>query len=183
MPPFVTPLSPGNGVSGSPVDEDMLNIGTFLESGINNGLGSNSLSAPSALIGGDQNTGFAIQDAVSKGLRGETSKDDRVNCTDTGAGQESGNGMPGHGQVDGDGVTLLDSHSLEDIGYTANFAEELGVGDFAALAWFIGLVDDCSLAREICESGPKDRGMRKKVLGELMPTSWSLALIDRRWPR
>jgi len=68
--------------------------------------------------------------------------------TDTSAGEESGNGLPGHWHVDGDGVTLLDSHILEDIGYAANFTKELSIGDFAAFILLIGLVDDCSLLRE-----------------------------------
>jgi len=75
-----------------------------------------------------------------------------VNGTDTSAGKESGNGVPGHGHVDGNGVALLDSHTLEDIGDAANFTEKLGVGDFAAVIWLVGLVDDCSLFGRKCWS-------------------------------
>jgi hypothetical protein len=69
--------------------------------------------------------------------------------TDTSAGQESGNSVPGHGHVDGDGVALLDSHSFQDVSHAANFAEKLSVGDFAAFARFIGFVDDCGLLKSV----------------------------------
>ena len=147
MPPLVTSLRPGNGVSGPPLDKNVLDLGATFESGIDDGLGSNGLSTSSALVGGDQNAGLAILDAVTKRLGGETGEDDGVDGTDTSASQESGNSVPGHRHVDGDGVTLLDSHRLEDVGYTANFAEKLSIGDFAAFARLIGFVDDCGLVR------------------------------------
>lgn len=65
--------------------------------------------------------------------------------TDTSTGEEGGNGVPGHWHVDGDGITLPDPHTLEDIGNAADFAEKLSIGDFATLTRLIGLVDDCSL--------------------------------------
>ena len=68
MPPFVTSLCPGNRVSGPLEDENVLDRGTVLESGIDDGLGGNSLSTSSTLIRGDQHTGLAILDAVSEGL-------------------------------------------------------------------------------------------------------------------
>ena len=73
-----------------------------------------------------------------------------MNGTDTSAGEESGNSVPGHWHVDGDGITLPDTHTLEDIGNAANFAEKLSICDFAALIWLIGLVDDGSLFERKC---------------------------------
>jgi len=145
VPPFVTSLGPGDSVPGSLEDENVLDPGAVLNGGINNSLGGDGLSTSSALIGGDQNAGLAVVDAVPKRLGGETGENDRVDGTDTSAGEESGNGVPGHWHVDGDGVALFDSHILEDICYAANFTEKLGIGDFAAFIRLIGLVYDCSL--------------------------------------
>lgn len=118
MPPLITTSGPGDGVPGPLEYENVLDHGhgAPLESGIGNKFGSNSLSTSSAFIRGDQNTRPAIQDTISKRLGGETSEDDRVNGTDTSASEENGNSLPGHGHVDGDGVTLLDTQALEDVG-------------------------------------------------------------------
>lgn len=65
--------------------------------------------------------------------------------TDTGAGHEGSHGLPGHRQVDGDGVALLDAPRLEDVGDAAGLAEELAVADLGALRGLICFVDDSSL--------------------------------------
>jgi len=68
-----------------------------------------------------------------------------VDGADAGAGEKSGGGLPGHGEVDGDGVAFFDAHGLEDVGDAADFAEEFGVGDEFALAWFVRFPDDSGL--------------------------------------
>ena len=142
-------LRPGNGVPRPLLDKTVLDLGALLERGIGDGLGSNGLSTSLALIGCDQNPRLAILDVVTKRLGGETSEDDGMGVTDTRASEESGNSMPGHGHVDGDGITLLDSHGLEDVSHTADFAEKLSIGDFTAFAWLISFADDCGLFRGI----------------------------------
>ena len=69
-----------------------------------------------------------------------------MNGTNTNAGKESCNSLPSHWHVDGDGIALLDSHTLEDIGNAANFAEKLSISDLTALIRFIGFIDDCGLS-------------------------------------
>lgn len=145
VPPFITTLGPGDGVSGPPKDKNVLDHGAVFESGIDDNLCSDGLSTSSAFVRGDQNTGPAIEDAISKGFRGETSENDRMDGTDTSAGQESGDSMPAHRHVDGDSVTLLDPHTPEDVGYAANFTKKFSIGDFAAPIRLVGLVDDCGL--------------------------------------
>lgn len=116
-----------------------------------------------------------------------------MNSTDTSAGKESCNSMPSHWHVDGDGVALLNSHTLEDVGNAADFAEELSIGDFATFTWLIALVDDCGLFKEKrkrgsainCHGGMgRDKG--EKSLGGSMSACYlhgRRALIDRRSPR
>ncbi len=53
--------------------------------------------------------------------------------------------MPGHREVDGDGVALLDTIGLEDVGDAAGLAEQLAIADLSALTRLISFVDDGSL--------------------------------------
>jgi hypothetical protein len=65
-----------------------------------------------------------------------------VYSADTCTGEESGGGLPSHGEVYGDGISFLDAETLEDIGNRANLTEKLGIGDETAFTWLIGLIDD-----------------------------------------
>ena len=162
MPPLVTSLCARDSVPGPLLDKTVLDLGALLENSIDNGLGSNGLSTLSDLIGCDQNVRLAILDVVMKQLGGETSKDNRVGGTNTSTRGESGNSMPGHGHVDGDGITLLDSHGLEDISHTADFVEKLSIGNFTAFIWLISFVDDCGLFRGIVD----DCGLLRGIVHE-----------------
>ena len=53
--------------------------------------------------------------------------------------------MPGHWEVDGNGVSLLHTVGLEDVGKTARLAEELAIADLSAFTGLIGFVDDSGL--------------------------------------
>jgi hypothetical protein len=88
---------------------------------------------------------YAYIDTVTERLCGEAGKDNGMDSTDTGTGEECSHGLPGHGQVDGDGVALFDTKALEDVGDTADFAQELSISDEPALFRFICLVDDGDL--------------------------------------
>jgi len=66
VPPLVTSFGPGNSVPGPLEDKNVLDYGAILESGVNDSLGGDSLSTSAALVRGNQNTGLAILDAVSK---------------------------------------------------------------------------------------------------------------------
>jgi len=70
-----------------------------------------------------------------------------VNGADTRACKEGDDRLGDHGQVKSDSVTLLDAHLLEDPSQLGHLAEELAVGDAAALAGLVGLVDDGDLVR------------------------------------
>lgn len=65
-----------------------------------------------------------------------------MDSTDANAGKNGDNGLGNHGQIDGNSVTLLDTHLLESPGDFADIAEELRVGDIAAAFSLVGLVDD-----------------------------------------
>lgn len=142
VPPDITALGPGNLRAGALVDQDAGDIGALLQSLIDNALGANDLSSTLALIGRDDNLGASVQDTVPERVGGETGENNGVDGTDTRASQESDNGFGDHGKVDSNGVTLLHTLLAENPGNTRHLAQELTVGDCAALAGLIGLVDN-----------------------------------------
>lgn len=145
VPPFVTAFRPRDVVTRALEDQDVLDQRAFLECGVDDSLGGDSLSATFALVRGDEDTAFTVLRAITERFGGETGKDDRVNCTDTCAGKEGGDGLPGHGEVNGDGVALLDAEFFEDISDARYFAQELGVGDFSAFVGLVAFIDDGGL--------------------------------------
>lgn len=65
--------------------------------------------------------------------------------SDACAGEESNDGFGDHGEVQGHGVALAHAHLLQGVGELGDFAQELAVGDDAAVGGIVGLVDDCGL--------------------------------------
>ena len=156
VPPLVAAGGPGDGAARALEDEDVRDEGAVRERGVDDGLGRDGLAAAPALVAGDEDAAAAVLHAVAQGLGGEAGEDDGVDGADARAGEEGGGGVPGHGEVDGDGVALLDAVGLEDVRDAADFAQELGVGDLAALAWLVGFVDDGDLCVWKCVMGVVD---------------------------
>jgi hypothetical protein len=145
MPPDVPSGSNGDVIAGALEKEDVLDARTVLHGGVNDGLGGDGLATPTALVSCDHETRLAVVDAVPERFCGETRKNDGVDGSDTGTGEERGNGVPRHGHVHGDGVALLDAKVFEHVGDGTDLAEELGVGDVAMLTGFVCFVDDGDL--------------------------------------
>lgn len=68
-----------------------------------------------------------------------------MDSSDAGAGEESSNSVPRHGEVNRDGIAFLDAELLEYIGDAGDFAQKLAVGYLGALARLVGFVDDSGL--------------------------------------
>ncbi len=127
MPPDVAPPGHGNIVSSALEHYHLLNIWALPESSVDDSFSRDSLAPTFSLIARNQDAGPAVEDTVAKRLGRETSKDDRVNGANTSASEESGESVPSHGEIDGDGVALLDTIRLENICDRADFTEELRV--------------------------------------------------------
>ena len=113
MPPEITTLGEWHLSTGALVHQAVGNVRALLERVVHNLLGANGLAATLALVGGDDNLGLCVNDAVTQGVGAETRKDDRVDGTNARASEESDDRLGDHGHVQSDGVTLLHSHLLE----------------------------------------------------------------------
>lgn len=88
VPPLVPSLDPLD-VSSSPLeDEAVLNERALGEGGVDDRLGRDGLASTLALIGGDDDARLGVLDSVAEGLGGESSEDDRVDGSETGASKE-----------------------------------------------------------------------------------------------
>lgn len=123
----------------------MLDGRAALQCSVDNGFGGDCLATPSALVRGDDDPGLTIVDAVAERLGREPRKYNGVHGSDAGAGEECGDSVPCHGHVHGDGIALLDTEFLEDVGYAAYLSEKFGEANQAPIARLVCLVDDCSL--------------------------------------
>lgn len=145
MPPLVTALDHVHIASSALENQDVLDTWCALECSIDDRLGGDGLATTTALIGGDNHTGRAVNNTVAKGLGTESSKDNTVDGADTSASKEGRGGVPCHGQVDTDGLALGNAEILENVGDPAGLAEKLGIGDGRTLTGLIGFVYDGGL--------------------------------------
>jgi hypothetical protein len=145
VPPPVAALGHGHVGAGAAVHQAVGDVRALLQRIVDNLLGADQLAAALALVAGDDDLGPRIVDPIAQGVGGEAGEDDGVDGTDARAGQEGDERLGDHGQVDGNGVALLDAHLLEHVGCLADLAQQLAVGQGAALADLVGLVDDGGL--------------------------------------
>lgn len=122
------------------------------------------------LLGSDQHSTLAILYSVSQGLGRKSSKDGRMDRSDPRTCQErrrcvptisnrcqlpylfihkqgDKRDSPSHGQIDANGISLLDSPSLQDVGDPTRFPQELGIANFPSLTGLVSFVDDGRLVR------------------------------------
>lgn len=123
----------------------MLNKRTRLEGSIDDSFRSNSLSSSLAFVRGNHDAAAAVDDTVTERFGGESGEYDRVNGSDTRAGEESRDGLPGHGKVYRDSIALLHTERLQDIRYAADFVQEFAIADLAALTGLVSFINNSSL--------------------------------------
>ena len=91
-------------------------------------------AAAETAVGGDDQFGLAIENAVGHRLGAEAAEDDGMDRADAGAGEHGDGGFRDHGQINDDAVALLDAVAFEDVGKEADFAMELLIGEGAFFA-------------------------------------------------
>ena len=107
------------------------------------GLQLDPLAAAATLVGGDDDLRAAILDPAGKRVGGEAAEHDRMDRTDTGAGERGIGRLGDHRHIEGDAVALGDALCLQHVGEPADLVVELAIGDAARLfRRLVGFPDD-----------------------------------------
>lgn len=145
VPPQITAWSPGDFASSTLEYQDVFDARAFLECSIHYHLGGNGFPTTTTFVTRKEDTGPAVKDAVAKRFRTKSGEDNGVYGANTSAGKEGSDRLPGHGQIYGDGISLFDSETLENVRNRANLMKKFGIRDEATLSGLIGLINDGSL--------------------------------------
>ena len=107
VPPEVAALLPGYLFLGALDDDAFFDGGAILHGGVGGFFQGNDFSATEAAVGGDEDFGFAIGDAVGNGGGAESAEDHGVHGADAGAGEHGDGQLGNHGHIDRDAIAGL----------------------------------------------------------------------------
>jgi len=145
MPPKITTFGPRNLGACSTEDENIPDMGAFLQCVVDDFLGANGFPTTTALIGGQDDTRVCVIDTIAQGFRGEAGKDDGMECAETNDCEEGDDGLGNHGHVNCDSIALFDAQFFEHIGQFTDFSEKFAVRDLSAMTGFIRFVQNGNL--------------------------------------
>lgn len=165
VPPQVATLGPRHVRARPFVHDAGVDIRTLLQGFIDNFLGADELAAALALVGRDDDLALRINDPVAQRVRRKPGENDGVHGADARNRQERDNGLRDHGQVDGHGFALLDALLFQHPRHAGHLAAQLAIGDVAALARLVRLVDDGDLVRVL------ERVAIDAIEGRVQPTT------------
>ncbi|ENN84294.1 hypothetical protein RHSP_76207 [Rhizobium freirei PRF 81] len=111
--PKVTAGFPGDLAAGAAHDEDVLDrdllLGGDLDRRIGIFLQRNGFTTAHAFVAGDDEGGFAIDDAAAERFGRKAAEDDGMHRTDAGASEHRIGRLRDHRHIDGDAIALLDA--------------------------------------------------------------------------
>ena len=140
-----------DGAAGALDHDDPVDAAALFNRGIDIGLQRHFLAAAQALIGGDDDLGLAVGDALGEAVGREAGEHHRMDGADPRAGQHRVGGFRNHRQIDGDAVALLDVAGAQDVGHLADFVVQLAVGDVLRLRGVVAFPDDRGLVAALLE--------------------------------
>src|SRR5215213_10802171 len=110
-------------------DDHTLYGGSVLEGLVSVGLEGRHLAASGPAVGGDEDLGLAVVDAVAQRVGRESAEHDGVGCPYAGTGQHGYRQLGDHGQINCYRVAFLHSKAFEHVGELLDLGLELGVGE------------------------------------------------------
>ncbi len=134
-----------DGSAGALDHDHPVDAAALFDRGIDIGFQRNLPAAAQALVGGDDDLGLAVGDALREAVRREAGEHHGVNGADPRAGQHRVGRLRDHRQIDGDAVALLDVSGAQDVGHLADFVVQLAVGDVLGLRGIVAFPDDRGL--------------------------------------
>ena len=105
---------------------------------IDDGFQGQLLAAAHLVVGGNDDFGAGVLDAVTQTLRRETAKHHRVRGTNARTGLHGGHTIDRHRDVDDDSVTFDNAQGLQHIGVLACFNQQFfvtGAGDLSIIGF------------------------------------------------
>ncbi len=134
VPPDVAAVDPGHLLTGPAHDQHLPDVRAPLHRLVDRGLERAGRAPAVPAVGGDDEVRVAVEDASAQGVGREAAEDDRMRCTEAGAGQHGDHRLGDHRHVDGDLVARPHAQLGQAVGGLADHPQEVGVGDGPGVA-------------------------------------------------
>ena len=134
MPPEVAAFDHGDVLPGPLDDQHVFDAGRLFQCRVHIHLQTGRLAAPVAAVGGDDELGLRVVDAVGERIGRETAEDDGVRSADAGAGEHRDWQLGNHRHVDGDAIAAAHAELLQRVGCLVDLLIEIAVGEDPAVA-------------------------------------------------
>ncbi len=147
--PDVAARRPAGLAAGAAHDEHLVDDDVLLGGDVDRGVGilleRDRLAAAHALVAGDDEGGFAVDDAAGQRIRREAAEDDGMDGADARAGEHRIGRFRDHRHVDGDAVALLHAVLLHHVRHAADVLVKLVIGDLLVDIGVVAFPDDGDL--------------------------------------
>jgi hypothetical protein len=134
VPPHVAALGPAHRVAGPLDHQHALDLGVLEHRPVGRVLERHDVATPPATVGGDEQAGAGVAQAIGQGLGREAAEHHGVRGADAGTRQHGDGRLRHHRQVDGDEVAGLDAERGQRVGRLAHLAVQLLVGQDPGVA-------------------------------------------------
>ncbi len=129
VPPVVASLAPGDIFAGAAHDDGFFDGGAIVHGGVGGFLERNDFAAAEAAVGGDEDFGFGVGDAVGQRRGAESAENHGMDRADPRAGQHGDEQLGNHGHVDGYAVAGVHAERFQRVRELADALVEFGVGE------------------------------------------------------
>src|SRR5271170_1519611 len=136
VPPEVAAFLPADIFLGALYDDALFDGGAALHGGVGGFFQRDDFAATESAVGGDEDFGFAIGDAVGDGGGAEAAENHGMHGTHARAAEHGDGEFRHHGHVDGDAVAGLDAEGAEDVAKFADAFVEFGESELNGGAVF-----------------------------------------------
>ena len=126
-------------------DQHLLDDCQALDGGVRDSLERNALRAAQPLVCRDDDLGLRVDDSVAKRIGAETSKDDRMDRTDAGAGQHRVGELRNHREIDTNSVAFANAQGSQGVRNAPHLGLELSERDVLVLPRLVRHEDDGGL--------------------------------------
>ena len=124
------------GVADAAQDDYFFDGGRVAQGFVDAGLERDDCAAAPRAVGGDDDFGLGVVDALAQRFGGKSAKDDAVRRANFGAREHGDGQLRHHAHVNRDAVAFGDAKRAQRVGEAVDFALEHAVGEHARIAGF-----------------------------------------------